>query len=172
MGRSTQTVTTFLIVLLAAQVGNAMPTNLALNKPATANSVYSPNTPDRAVDGDTSTTWIALGHGSVTSPKWLHVDLLGLYDVTRIVLLSRDNPSFSSAYYIDYLLETSVNDSDWSGDLLRGDARWQYGDPPRGNANYAWIQHFLYHLGPNGQAGFVLAKGALTSKTSGEGDIR
>src|SRR5208283_2990760 len=46
------------------------------------------------------------------------------------------------------------------------------GTPPTGNANYAWIQHFLYHLSPSGQAGFVLAKGALTSKTSGEGDIR
>ncbi len=64
------------------------------------------------------------------------------------------------------------NDSDWSGDLLRNDARWQYGVPPTGNANYAWIQHFLFHLSPSGQAGFVLAKGALTSKTSGEGEIR
>ncbi|WP_411823666.1 type I restriction-modification system subunit M [Leptospira sp. 'Mane'] len=64
------------------------------------------------------------------------------------------------------------NDSDWSGDLLRGDGRWKFGIPPTGNANYAWIQHFLYHLSPNGRAGFVLAKGALTSKTSGEGDIR
>jgi len=64
------------------------------------------------------------------------------------------------------------NDSDWSGDLLRTDGRWKYGTPPPGNANYAWIQHFLYHLNPNGQAGFVLAKGALTSKTSGEGEIR
>jgi len=64
------------------------------------------------------------------------------------------------------------NDSDWSGDLLRKDGRWQYGMPPAGNANYAWIQHFLYHLSPSGIAGFVLAKGSLTSKTSGEGDIR
>ncbi|MCD6441584.1 MAG: SAM-dependent DNA methyltransferase [Candidatus Marinimicrobia bacterium] len=64
------------------------------------------------------------------------------------------------------------NDSDWSGELLRNDARWQYGVPPAGNANYAWIQHFLFHLSPSGQAGFVLAKGALTSKTSGEGEIR
>jgi len=64
------------------------------------------------------------------------------------------------------------NDSDWSGDLLRNDGRWQYGAPPKGNANYAWIQHFLYHISPGGQAGFVLAKGALTSKTSGEGAIR
>ncbi len=64
------------------------------------------------------------------------------------------------------------NDSDWSGDLLRKDGRWKYGIPPSGNANYAWIQHFLYHLSPAGIAGFVLAKGSLTSKTSGEGDIR
>ncbi len=64
------------------------------------------------------------------------------------------------------------NVSDWSGDLLRSDGRWQYGTPPTGNANYAWIQHFMYHLAPGGQAGFVLAKGALTSKSSGEGDIR
>ena len=64
------------------------------------------------------------------------------------------------------------NVSDWSGELLRTDGRWKYGTPPAGNANYAWIQHFLYHLAPNGQAGFVLAKGALTSKSSGEGEIR
>ena len=64
------------------------------------------------------------------------------------------------------------NDSDWSGDLLRKDGRWKYGVPPSGNANYAWIQHFLYHLSPRGITGFVLAKGSLTSKTSGEGDIR
>jgi len=63
-------------------------------------------------------------------------------------------------------------DSDWSGDLLRKDGRWKYGTPPTGNANYAWIQHFIYHLSPSGQAGFVLAKGALTSKSSGEGEIR
>jgi type I restriction enzyme M protein len=64
------------------------------------------------------------------------------------------------------------NDSDWSGDQLRKDGRWQYGVPPVGNANFAWLQHFVYHLAPNGKAGVVLAKGALTSKTSGEGDIR
>ena len=60
----------------------------------------------------------------------------------------------------------------WGGDLMRTDGRWQYGTPPTGNANYAWIQHFLYHLKPGGHAGFVLAKGSLTSKTSGEGEIR
>ena len=73
----------------------------------------------------------------------------------------------------DYVIANPpFNDSDWSGDLLRTDGRWEYGTPPTGNANYAWIQHFLYHLNPSGQAGFVLSKGALTSKTSGEGDIR
>jgi type I restriction enzyme M protein len=64
------------------------------------------------------------------------------------------------------------NVSDWSGDLLRNDGRWKYGTPPEGNANYAWIQHFLYHLAPTGTAGFVLAKGSLTSNTSNEGEIR
>jgi len=73
----------------------------------------------------------------------------------------------------DYVIANPpFNDSDWSGDLLRKDGRWKYGTPPTGSANYAWIQHFLYHLSPSGQTGFVLAKGSLTSKTSGEGDIR
>lgn len=64
------------------------------------------------------------------------------------------------------------NDSDWSGALLKDDARWKYGVPPAGNANYAWIQHFIYHMSPKGMAGFVLAKGSLTSKTNSEGEIR
>ncbi|WP_181308178.1 class I SAM-dependent DNA methyltransferase [Rufibacter sp. XAAS-G3-1] len=64
------------------------------------------------------------------------------------------------------------NVSDWGGELLRKDGRWQYGTPPTGNANFGWLQHFIYHLAPNGQAGVVLAKGALTSKSGGEGDIR
>jgi type I restriction enzyme M protein len=67
------------------------------------------------------------------------------------------------------------NDSDWSGELLRTDGRWQYScetPPPTGNANYAWIQHFVYHLNPKGLAGFVLAKGSLSSKTNGEDKIR
>lgn len=73
----------------------------------------------------------------------------------------------------DYIIANPpFNVSDWGGELMRTDGRWQYGVPPTGNANYAWIQHFLYHLAPNGQAGFVLAKGSLTTKTSGEGDIR
>ena len=73
----------------------------------------------------------------------------------------------------DYVIANPpFNDSDWSGDLLRNDGRWKFGVPPTGNANYAWIQHFVYHLSPGGIAGFVLAKGSLTSKSSGEGKIR
>ena len=73
----------------------------------------------------------------------------------------------------DFILANPpFNDSDWSGDQLKNDARWQYGTPPVGNANFAWLQHFAFHLAPTGQAGIVLAKGALTSKTSGEGEIR
>jgi type I restriction enzyme M protein len=77
----------------------------------------------------------------------------------------------------DYIIANPpFNDSDWSGELLRDDARWKVlGEkltPPTGNANYAWIQHFIYHLAPNGQAGFVLSKGSLTTNTTGEGDIR
>lgn len=68
------------------------------------------------------------------------------------------------------------NDSDWSGDLLQNDACWSVSGqklpPPPNNANYAWIQHFLYHLAPTGMAGFVLAKGSLTTKTANEGEIR
>ena len=73
----------------------------------------------------------------------------------------------------DYIIANPpFNVSDWGGDLLRNDARWQFGVPPVGNANFGWLQHFIQHLAPTGQAGVVLAKGALTSKTSGEGDIR
>ncbi|WP_407481061.1 N-6 DNA methylase [Acinetobacter baumannii] len=73
----------------------------------------------------------------------------------------------------DYIIANPpFNVSDWSVEQLVGDARWQYGTPPAGNANFAWMQHFLYHMSPKGQAGVVLAKGALTSKTSGEGEIR
>lgn len=73
----------------------------------------------------------------------------------------------------DFILANPpFNVSDWGGDLIRTDGRWQYGVPPTGSANFAWMQHFIYHLAPSGQAGVVLSKGALTSKTSSEGEIR
>lgn len=64
------------------------------------------------------------------------------------------------------------NDSDWKGELLREDIRWKYGTPPVGNANFAWVQHFIHHLSPTGTAGFVLANGSMSSNTSGESEIR
>jgi len=74
---------------------------------------------------------------------------------------------------VDYLLANPpFNDSDWGGNSLRDDARWKFGIPPAGNANYAWIQHFISHLAPNGIAGFVMANGSLSSNQSGEGEIR
>jgi type I restriction enzyme M protein len=73
----------------------------------------------------------------------------------------------------DYVLANPpFNDSDWRGDLLKEDKRWQYGVPPTGNANFAWVQHFIYHLAPTGLAGFVLANGSMSSNQSGEGEIR
>jgi type I restriction enzyme M protein len=64
------------------------------------------------------------------------------------------------------------NDSDWRGELLKDDKRWVYGVPPPGNANFAWVQHFIYHLAPTGLAGFVLANGSMSSNQSNEGEIR
>jgi type I restriction enzyme M protein len=73
----------------------------------------------------------------------------------------------------DYVLANPpFNDSDWRGELLKDDKRWVYGTPPAGNANYAWVQHFVSHLAPNGIAGFVLANGSMSSNQSGEGEIR
>jgi len=70
------------------------------------------------------------------------------------------------------LANPPFNVSDWSGEQLRDDIRWKYGVPPVGNANYAWLQHFVHKLSPTGTAGIVLANGSMNSNTSGEGDIR
>jgi len=74
----------------------------------------------------------------------------------------------------DFILANPpFNDSDWRGDSLREDIRWKkYGVPPVGNANFAWVQQFIYHLAPTGIAGFVLANGSMSSNTSNEGEIR
>ena len=78
----------------------------------------------------------------------------------------------------DYILANPpFNISDWSGKLLADDVRWRHGTPPVGNANYAWIQHFVHHLAPpnghgGGVAGFVMANGSLSSSSGGEGEIR
>jgi type I restriction enzyme M protein len=70
------------------------------------------------------------------------------------------------------LANPPFNDSDWGGERLRDDVRWRFGVPPVGNANFAWVQHFIHHLAPSGLAGFVLANGSMSSNTSGEGEIR
>ncbi|HSV73785.1 MAG TPA: class I SAM-dependent DNA methyltransferase [Chthonomonadales bacterium] len=73
----------------------------------------------------------------------------------------------------DFILANPpFNVSNWGGERLRDDKRWQYGAPPVGNANFAWIQHMVYHLSPAGVAGFVLANGSMSSNQSGEGEIR
>jgi type I restriction enzyme M protein len=73
----------------------------------------------------------------------------------------------------DYIIANPpFNISDWGGDRLREDVRWQFGVPPAANANYAWLQHIHHHLAPNGTAGVVLANGSMSSGQSGEGEIR
>jgi len=73
----------------------------------------------------------------------------------------------------DFILANPpFNVSDWGGERLRDDKRWQYGVPPKGNANFAWVQHIVHRLAPAGVAGFVLANGSMSSNQSGEGEIR
>jgi type I restriction enzyme M protein len=73
----------------------------------------------------------------------------------------------------DYILANPpFNMKNWGGEHLRDDKRWKFGVPPANNANFAWVQHIIHHLAPNGKAGFVLANGSLSSTQSGEGDIR
>ena len=73
----------------------------------------------------------------------------------------------------DFILANPpFNVSDWGGERLAGDKRWRYGVPPKGNANFAWVQHMVHHLAPRGVAGFVLANGSMSSQQSGEGEIR
>jgi type I restriction enzyme M protein len=79
------------------------------------------------------------------------------------------NPDLKADYV---LANPPFNDSDWRGEVLKDDQRWVYGTPPAGNANFAWVQHFIYHLAPTGMAGFVLANGSMSSNQSGEGEIR
>lgn len=73
----------------------------------------------------------------------------------------------------DFILANPpFNMSDWGGDRLKEDPRWEFGIPPEGNANFAWVQHMIHHLNRSGRMGMVLANGSLSSQTSGEGDIR
>ena len=84
-------------------------------------------------------------------------------------LLNDAHPALKAEYVI---ANPPFNQKKWGAAQVAGDARWKWGEPPDGNANYAWIQHFASHLAPGGRAGFVLANGSLTSMQSGEGAIR
>lgn len=73
----------------------------------------------------------------------------------------------------DYIMANPpFNLSNWGAEQLKDDVRWQYGMPPAGNANFAWLQHMIYHLAPGGRMGMVLANGSLSSQSGGEGEIR
>lgn len=91
-------------------------------------------------------------------------------DIKRDDTLHNDlHPSLQADFI---LANPPFNISDWGQEHLQSDKRWVYGLPPKGNANYAWIQHIVYHLSDEGTAGFILANGSLSSKTGGEGEIR
>ena len=73
----------------------------------------------------------------------------------------------------DYIIANPpFNDSDWGGELLQSDARWQFGTPPKSNANFGWVQHMIYHLHQNGKAGIVLGNSSLSAVSTGEGELR
>lgn len=88
---------------------------------------------------------------------------------TEGTFLKDANPDLKADFI---LANPPFNQSDWGQEILQEDARWKYGLPPSGNANFAWMQHMLYHLAPHGIMATVLANGSLSSNTSGEGDIR
>ncbi len=88
---------------------------------------------------------------------------------TEGTFLKDSNPDLKADFI---LANPPFNQSEWGQDILQEDARWKFGVPPNGNANYAWMQHMLYHLAPKGVMATVLANGSLSSNTSGEGEIR
>lgn len=91
-------------------------------------------------------------------------------DIRRGDTLTNDQLPDLKADYI--IANPPFNISDWGQEHLQDDIRWKYGMPPKGNANFAWIQHFIHHLSPRGTAGFVLANGSMSSQSGGEGEIR
>lgn len=91
-------------------------------------------------------------------------------DIKRGDTLMHDQLPDLKADYI--LANPPFNISDWGHEHLQNDIRWKYGVPPKGNANFAWIQHMIHHLSPKGTAGFVLANGSMSSQNGGEGEIR
>jgi type I restriction enzyme M protein len=99
---------------------------------------------------------------------------LAIHGITNDVKLGDSllDDKFPGARADFVMANPPFNMKKWGAASVAEDARWAYGEPPDGNANYAWIQHFIHHLAPEGRAGFVMANGSLTSNTNGEGEIR
>ena len=99
---------------------------------------------------------------------------LAIHGLTNDVKLGDSllDDKFAGARADFVMANPPFNMKKWGAASVAKDARWTYGEPPDGNANYAWIQHFIHHLAPDGRAGFVMANGSLTANTNGEGEIR
>jgi type I restriction enzyme M protein len=92
-----------------------------------------------------------------------------LGEIPEDTFLSDQHPTMKADFI---MANPPFNLSPWGADKLKDDQRWKYGMPPAGNANYAWMEHMIWHLAPGGRIGLVLANGALSTTTSGEGEIR
>lgn len=92
-----------------------------------------------------------------------------LGNIPEDTFLSDQHPTMKADFI---MANPPFNLSPWGADKLKEDQRWQYGMPPAGNANFAWMEHMIWHLAPEGRIGMVLANGSLSSNTGGEGDIR
>lgn len=99
---------------------------------------------------------------------------LAIHGITNDVKLGDSllEDKFTGARVDFVMANPPFNMKKWGAASVAKDARWTYGEPPDANANYAWIQHFIHHLAPDGRAGFVMANGSLTTNTRGEGEIR
>jgi len=110
--------------------------------------------------------------GKGQSPRYQFTKGLLQLRVLLLGFLQNGNVGDKDKRFDFILANPPFNTSDWGGERLREDPRWKYGAPPVGNANYAWLQHILWHLAPNGTAGVVLANGSMSSMQSGEDGIR
>ena len=129
-----------------------------------------PSESSTATIGFEAKLWLAADklRNNMDAAEYKHV-VLGLIFLKYISDTFRhvQHPDLRADYVI---ANPPFNDSDWF--RKDDDVRWQFGIPPKGNANFAWVQHFIHHLAPQGMAGFVLANGSMSSNQSGEGDIR
>ena len=107
--------------------------------------------------------------GRVECPCQTVDDFIGIGGSVCGLFLDDQHPTMRADYI---MANPPFNLSNWGAEQLKDDVRWQYGMPPAGNANFAWLQHMIYHLAPGGRMGMVLANGSLSSQSGGEGEIR